>query len=305
MENPFFTIIIPTYNRANLLSRAISSIINQTFADWELIVVDDESTDNTKEVVLSFKDKRVHYLFKKNEERSAARNAGIEIAKGEYICFLDNDDYFMPERLQLLYEGIKNSNNELAFYYTGICFEHNGIITPRKELKNDFGNNLDFIIKAIIGNPQACIYNKILKKHKYNPLFNIGEDMELWIRIANEFPMIYLDKQFTVIATEHEDRSVNEKKYNPGPSQLRTIKHIFSKNHPGKSISEDIKKQRLSDTYFSIARHYMYNDRKVKAILNLGKSILHNPFHVQTKHKLYLIINLILNKKIEEYQSNR
>ena len=83
--NPFFSIIIPTYNRAHLISKAIESVIAQTFENWELIIVDDGSTDETKDLILSYQNKvaRIRYIYQQNAERSAARNNGIDKSKGK------------------------------------------------------------------------------------------------------------------------------------------------------------------------------------------------------------------------------
>ena len=95
---PKVTVIIPTYNRANLVSSAVDSILCQTYDDFELIVVDDGSTDNTKKVLESYGDK-IHYIYQKNLEKSEARNTGIKLAKGEYVAFLDSDDIWFPDKL--------------------------------------------------------------------------------------------------------------------------------------------------------------------------------------------------------------
>src|SRR5690606_25041004 len=92
-DTPFFSIILPTYNRGPLLSKSISSVLSQKFTDFELIVVDDGSTDNTREVVQSFSDPRIHYYYKENEERNFARNFGISMAKGKYVCFLRSEEH--------------------------------------------------------------------------------------------------------------------------------------------------------------------------------------------------------------------
>jgi len=92
-KNPTVSVIIPTYNRAHTIGRAIKSVLNQTYQDFEIIVVDDGSTDNTEEVVKSFRDKRIRYIqHKKNKGAAAARNTGIKSAKGKYIAFQDSDD---------------------------------------------------------------------------------------------------------------------------------------------------------------------------------------------------------------------
>ena len=95
----FFSVIIPTYNRAGLIGKAIDSVLAQTFADWELLIIDDGSTDNTRQIVEAYTDRRVKYIYQENAERSAARNNGVAQAAGKYICFLDSDDYCLPDRL--------------------------------------------------------------------------------------------------------------------------------------------------------------------------------------------------------------
>ena len=84
---PFFTVIIPTFNRADLLAIAIQSVLDQTFTNWELIVVDDGSTDHTASVVKSFGDERIRYYYQENQELNAARNSGVDFSKGKYTAF--------------------------------------------------------------------------------------------------------------------------------------------------------------------------------------------------------------------------
>lgn len=94
------SVIIPTYNYGRFLGEAIQSVLDQTFTDFELIVVDDGSTDNTKEVVSSFKDSRIKYIFQENCGVSAAQNTGIRASTGEYIAILGSDDKWFPENLE-------------------------------------------------------------------------------------------------------------------------------------------------------------------------------------------------------------
>src|SRR4030042_5052103 len=98
---PTVSIIIPTYNRAHLVMRAINSVLDQSFQDFEIIIVDDASRDNTEKMVSGIRDKRIFYIrHEKNRGGSAARNTGIKQARGEYIAFLDSDDEWLPEKLE-------------------------------------------------------------------------------------------------------------------------------------------------------------------------------------------------------------
>jgi glycosyltransferase involved in cell wall biosynthesis len=104
---PQVSVIIPTYNRAQLLAEAIDSVLNQTFSDFELIIVDDGSTDHTADVVRSYHDQRIHYCPQGKQERGAARNRGVALSQGEYLTFLDDDDWYMPCKLEVQVQGLR------------------------------------------------------------------------------------------------------------------------------------------------------------------------------------------------------
>ena len=303
MNTPFFSIIIPTYNRAHLISVAIDSVIGQTFEDWELIIVDDGSKDHTKALVAGYqeKDPRIIYIYQENAERSAARNNGISHAKGEYLCFLDSDDYFLEKRLENLYQFIQQSKH--LFYYTGICFK-NGINDSRlddypfKTAKND----VDFVAKYIIGTPQVCIHHSLLRKERFNTRFSIGEDKELWMRLIVLTAFYFIENEASVVADDHEDRSVNLKKNNSGLKQLETYRYLFHKNHPGYGVQSAIKRALIANSYFSIFKYYFYNKNRFNAIRYLILSIFEQPNHEQTKYKFNLLIKLCLGKSFGEIE---
>ncbi|MEZ4617190.1 MAG: glycosyltransferase family 2 protein [Caldilineaceae bacterium] len=113
MHIPKFSVVIPTYNRAHFLPRAISSVLNQTFTDFELIIADDGSTDNTQEIINSIMDPKVKYIYQENAGGGAARNLGASIAKGEYLTFLDSDDEAMPQWLEHYFRVFESTNADV------------------------------------------------------------------------------------------------------------------------------------------------------------------------------------------------
>ncbi|MCX6197821.1 MAG: glycosyltransferase family 2 protein [Bacteroidetes bacterium] len=290
---PFFSVIIPTYNRANLIGKAIESVFVQTFAQWELVIVDDGSTDNTKEVVQAYNDKRINYVFQKNAERSAARNNGIENATGKYICFLDSDDYYLPERLELLHKEVANKNFPVAVFYTGLLLDKDGELQSREE-KIQEGSTFEHLTLSVIHSQQTCIHYEILKQFKYDLRFRVGEDMELWLRIATKFPFLFLAHQATIVVVIHDDRSINVKRYNASADYVRMLGHIFLPSHSGNKISSKRKRQMLSAGYFGMAKHFIYNKSKRKAVKNLCLAILNDPINMQTKYRLNIIRHLLL-----------
>ena len=111
------SVVIPTYNRAAYISEAIQSVLDQTYSDFEMIIVDDGSTDNTREIVGSFDDSRIKYIYQKNQRLPAARNTGTNASSGEYITFLDSDDILMENAVK---KGVQilDEHPEVAFSYT-------------------------------------------------------------------------------------------------------------------------------------------------------------------------------------------
>ena len=121
MNNPFFSIIIPLYNRQSTISKTLNSVLKQVFIDFEVIVVDDDSVDNSYKIACEFKelDQRVQVFRNEfNQERCISRNKGILNSTGTYVCFLDSDDEYLSNHLQDIYNKIQESNLNKALFFT-------------------------------------------------------------------------------------------------------------------------------------------------------------------------------------------
>jgi len=188
--NPLVSVIIPTYNRAALVPLAIQSALNQTHQNLEIIVIDDGSTDNTKEAVESIaeQDSRVKYLrHDTNKGVAAARNTGIMQARGEYIAFLDSDSQWMPEKIQKQLKVFHEGSQELGLVGSGrinVGGKHSG----KKWIPNAFG---DIYKKFLRGNcypggpPEIVIKKQCLEKvGLFDERLLCYEDIDLYIRIA-------------------------------------------------------------------------------------------------------------------------
>ncbi len=127
-DTPTVSVIVPTYNRAHLLGRALQSILNQTYKDFEVIVADDGSTDKTDEVIRSFSALDIRYIrHEKNKGEAAARNTGVLAAKGEFIAFLDSDDEWLPEKLEKQMAVFQYHSPRVGIVYSNMCeIERNG-----------------------------------------------------------------------------------------------------------------------------------------------------------------------------------
>jgi len=162
---PKVSVIIPTYNRAKLLPRAVNSVLNQTFKDFELIIVDDASTDNTEEVVRRYKDHRIKYIrHKTNKGISISTNEGINKSKGQYIAFQDSDDEWLPEKLKKQMEIITCESN-IGVVYTGYIriSPTKKDYLPSKEVIRKNGNlHHDLLRENFIAKPTTLIPKKVL-----------------------------------------------------------------------------------------------------------------------------------------------
>ena len=299
-KKPYFSIIVPTYNRGEFIIKALESIEKQSFKDWECLIIDDGSTDNTKEKVREFikGDSRFQYHYQNNQERSAARNNGIKKAKGKYICFLDSDDYYLSNRLKNLHNELINKKYDVL--YTGIKFEYNGSRIESTYV-NPGNNILDYLAQNVIGIPQVCLKRELFETNQFNTDISIGEDFELWVRISSEKKFNYQENNATIIAVEHDDRSVNLKTSNSPIKQLKTLHYVFSHGHPGYFISKRIKNEKLSNCYFNMAKHHMLNRNYSRSILLTIRSLIQQPKNRLTRHKIYCLYKLCSRRIPKEY----
>ena len=265
-----FSIIIPSYNRANHLPKAIESVLVQSFTDWELIIVDDGSTDNTSDVVSSYNDPRIKYIYQENAERSAARNNGIRNAKGEWICFLDSDDVYAPNHLQVISEYVEKENLLTGLICTGLK-QQRDLNTKKKTFLNLSNNILTEISEKFLIPTQVCIHRTILQKEQFNERFRLWEDTHLWLRIAAQFP-VYQIEVYTSIQNFHDGGTVVEEmkkiRINQFKQYVEAIKDL--QNNYSELFEGKFSKNQFNKYIDSKNRMYLYLSRQNK---QLGVSI--------------------------------
>ena len=188
-KNPTVSIIIATYNRAHYIGRAIQSVLNQTYQDFEVIIVNDASTDDTEEVVKSFNDERLRYiqLSKNSGGAPVPRNAGIRAARGEYIAFLDDDDEWLPEKLEKQVNKFKSVSSDVGVVYHGYVYvnEQTGEklfeVIPDKK-----GDVFELLLeKGIVGDTTPLVRKECFKRvGLYDTEFLGTYDRDMWLRVA-------------------------------------------------------------------------------------------------------------------------
>lgn len=211
MLRPYFTIVIPTYNRAHRIRKTIDSVLMQTFHDFELIVVDDGSTDNTAEIVNGVNDRRITLLSTTNRERAAARNTGISRSTGEYITFLDSDDLLYPEHLSEAHKALEVRRSEVYHQAYEVKTERGTVISTAVLSGSHPINELLFTTGNVMSCMGVFIRNDVAKANRFDETRSLSgvEDWELWIRLAAQYD-IHHGTTVTAALIQHEGRSVEE-----------------------------------------------------------------------------------------------
>jgi glycosyltransferase involved in cell wall biosynthesis len=283
--NLLVSVIIPTYNRVQYICEAIDSVLAQTYNNTEVIVVDDGSTDNTRDIIQQY-DSKVKYIFQNNAGPSAARNNGIKQSSGELIAFLDSDDIWLAEKLELQIELMRQSQY-IGLVSCGIyIIDASGKIISDPVIKGNYKNRKSFVkelmVHNIIGGGSAIL----IKKECLNRigLFNedlwVGEDWNMWLRIAKNYEVKFVEKPLVKYRIHGNNLHKN----------LAKIKVDGKRN-----VLENIEKWRIisrmkaySYIYLDLAHEYMgIKENKSKILLNLIKSISYYPLKTYPKDDKY------------------
>lgn len=187
---PYFSVIMPAFNREKIIGAAIESILNQTFLDFELIIVDDHSNDNTKKIITDFQDQRLRYFYlDENMGPGGARNFGIKKSESEIIVLADSDDMSYPHRLELTRQAFAQNPKINVVYGRCDLLKDNGTLSSRPT--HIFSANL---LKAynFIANPTAAFRKSIyLQTNGYDTTIRTSEDYDLWLQFLKKGAQFY------------------------------------------------------------------------------------------------------------------
>ena len=199
--NDLVSIIMPTHNRAHILPTSIKSVLDQTYPHWELLVIDDGSTDNTKEVVESFGDSRIRYIYQENQRQAAARNYGLDMAKGKWITFLDSDDEFFPPFLERTVAVFHANPDVLCVIPKGRKTHElweKGKLVEMKEV-DAFPEHTDNVTKDIflrkfIFSMDGFVHAASIRDEgfRFDEHIQFGEDWDYALAIAEKYPDAFL-----------------------------------------------------------------------------------------------------------------
>lgn len=264
INKPFFSICIPTYNRASYLRDAIKSVFLQNFDDYEIIVVDDGSTDKTREIISSFPDKRLKYIYKNHTNAPDTRNIAIQNAKGDYLVWLDSDDILLPNTLVNYYKNLALNPNINLIYGDLIVTDSN--LLPQKELNYiDWSNKNNLLLSNLfngnyIPNPAVCIHKDVYDAFGgYNIAFTRAHDYEFWTRIA-KFVKIKKINHKTCLWRWHSNNLSAETKQIDTSFEAKIV-HNMLENYSLEELFIDLdwknKSDALTQAYLAITKRFI------------------------------------------------
>ena len=221
------SVIIPTYNRYELLKRAITSVLEQSYSADEIIVVDDGSLDATSNIQKDFPS--INYIYQKNSGVSAARNRGIKAAKNEWIAFLDSDDRWHKDKLQE-HKSLHQKESKLLMSYTDeLWIRDNQEVKIAKKFrkigKNAFLENLSF---CNIAPSAALLHTTLFERYGYfDNTLEVCEDYDLWLRIASYERVALINKKLITKYAGHEDQ-LSFKYWGMDRFRIRTLQKLLN-----------------------------------------------------------------------------
>jgi glycosyltransferase involved in cell wall biosynthesis len=304
--NDFISVIIPAYNAANYLADAIDSVLAQTYRNFEIIVVDDGSTDKTYDVIKKNYSKKIKYIYQENKGPSAARNAGIEAAKGEFLAFLDADDIWSSRKLEEQYKTYEQYP-KLGVVFTG--YTH---IDLNKRIKRDYSpprynNQKEFLKKLLVRNIVTASDSSVMIRKRcledvglFDPALRGAEDWDLWVRIAVKYQFGALESPFVTIREHAQNATRDAKKLMSYSTRvivqnLTRCERIFTKRELNL-----LKRKAFSFLYLNAAQSLRDDPNKRKEMRKyLVTSIITYPFKTfERDDKYVLFVKSILRNQI-------
>ena len=274
------SVVIPTYNRKKYIKRAIDSVIHQSYEPFEIIVIDDGSTDGTYELIKqSYSSSQISLKKQKNSGVSSARNKGIKLANGDWIAFLDSDDEWFENKLELQVREIKKS--KIFICHTNEIWIRNGIRVNQMKKHQKYGGAIfkKCLDMCRISPSSVMIHRRVFDEiGLFDEDLIICEDYDLWLRISSKYPVLYLDSMLIKKFGGHEDQL--SKNIN-GIKQFRI-----------QSLEKILKTLPLKPSYFNSAKNMVLKKLRIyRSGLIKRNKIKENVFIEKKIHYWTIMVN--------------
>ncbi len=288
--HPIVSVVIPTYNRKKIISRAIESVLNQTYKNYEIIIVDDGSSDGTAEYIKELYNNKINLIPQKNQGASSARNTGVAHAKGKYIAFLDSDDEWVQSKLEIQMAFL-DKNPEVTLlcgrtYRADNINKVNSYLTER--IIGDLFTTL--YTHSFVSTPTVIVKRDILDQvGGFDLNYKSAEDFDLWLKITKNFKCAFLPDLVAI---------VNRGEDNLSTDKITLHKHaieILAKYYDKNRIPLGTYKKAISNSLIALGRSYLKTGQVFLARKSFIKSFKIYP--VRLRSLRYLLKASFARKK--------
>ena len=295
------SVIIPVFNGEATIKETINSILNQTFQDIEIIIINDGSTDATLETIKEISNSRIKIFSYPNAGLSASRNRGISQAKGEYISFIDADDLWTPDKLELQWQALQdNPQAAVAYSWTDYIDESSKFLKSGRRIKV----NGDAFSKLLVTNflengSNPLISKKALEKvGGFDELLPVAEDKDMWLRLAANYEFVCVEKPQILYRSSINSLSSNLNKMEA--TSLKVIERAFS--YPKAYEFQHLKKQTISNFYkyltFKAIEAKPQKGKTMTSIYFLWNYIKRNPRAIMNQKLMVIVTVKIISPRI-------
>lgn len=255
------SVIIPTFNRARTLCRAIDSVLSQDYKAFELIVVDDCSQDETKDLLKKYKNKIKTIFLNKNKGVSYARNLGVEVSCGDWVSFLDSDDEWLEGKLSSQVEFIEKNKN-LKIVHGEEIWVRNGVRVNQKKIHKKYGGDIfNHCISLCVISPSTVMIEKNIYQENegFNENYPVCEDYEFWLRLASQYKVGFVEEPIIIKYGGYEDQL--SKKYKAMDYwRVKALDSIFDSKNIKESSKKKVQESILKKTQILINGYVKHNN---------------------------------------------
>jgi len=274
MSRPLVSVVIPTYNRAALLSQTLDSVSRQTFRDYEVIVIDDGSTDQTTRLIRG-RPESIRYVWQKQQGAGAARNRALEQAEGHLVAFLDSDDIWLPEFLSEVTGALLAAPQAALAYSNFRTVDAHGRLL-RGHRKPQYGGHVTVPLFASIFIHTSCVIARrdvILESGGFNEHLPANEDYDLWLRLSLKHPFVSLPKSLCLRRSHNGSLSRNGNIHNL-ISKARLLEQFYEQ-YGNDTIPTDLARRRLAKTYYTAGKTSARSRHFTESVDLLRRSLSH------------------------------
>lgn len=300
---PEISVVIPTFNMARFVGEAVRSVLDQTFADFEVLVVDDGSTDNTREVIAAIDDPRVRYLHQENRGLAGARNAGIEAARGSFIAFLDADDLWLPDKLARQRQLFAD-RPWVGLVYTGAYVMEGGQVFAchRGRYRGHVVRELLTVDNIVVGSGSAAMVRRECfdRVGLFDESLSACEDWDMWLRIAARYPFDFVEQPLVKLRTHAGGMQRQAERMH------RATRALFDKILADPALSDHVRETRTQVTSladFMVGRSYYFAREMPEARRYFLRSLRAHP--LQARAWEYLLRSLLGRRLTEVARTGR